>query len=337
MLSFLRATVFLVLSALLLPGMALAADVREQGAALTADFYARRIDVIWDRMSPPMQAALQSKENLAAFREQIDAQLGAETAVVEETVGSEQGVGIYVRKARFEKVPVLIVVQWAIDAEGVIAGFFIRPDQTAAQTAAPSEHLDYQTRTTLRLPFADEMFVFWGGREIEQNYHAAHANQRFALDLLMVRDGRSHTGDGARNEDYHCFGRPILAPADGVVVEAVDGVADNVPGRMNPQQVTGNRVILDHGNDEYSVLAHLRDGTVQVAAGDTVKAGDHLGDCGNSGNSSEPHLHYQLQAGPEFGTAAGLPAQFSHYVADDQPVERGEPVRGQRIRPVAHH
>lgn len=335
--SSLRSAVFLLLCLFGLAGHAHALDVRKEGAELTAAFYERRVDVIWARMSPQMQAALQSKENFAAFREQLDAQLGAETAVVEETTGSEQGVGIYVRKARFEKVPMVIVVQWAIDADGVIAGFFIRPDQSAAQTAAPSEHLDYTTRTPLRLPFADEMFVFWGGREIEQNYHAAHSNQRFALDLLMMRDGKSHTGDGARNEDYHCFGKPILAPADGVVVEVVDGVADNVPGRMNPQQVTGNRVILDHGNDEYSVLAHLRDGTVQVAKGDTVKAGDRLGDCGNSGNSSEPHLHYQLQAGPVFGTAVALPAQFTLYVADDQPVERGEPVRGQRIRPATPH
>ncbi|WP_251278943.1 M23 family metallopeptidase, partial [Enterobacter hormaechei] len=79
-------------------------------------------------------------------------------------------------------------------------------------------------------------------------------------------------------------------------------------------QLTGNRVILDHGNDEYSVLAHLRQGSVRVAQGQVVRSGTHLAGCGNSGNSSEPHLHYQLQAGPAFGVGVALPAQFSDYL-----------------------
>ncbi|MEO7251811.1 MAG: M23 family metallopeptidase, partial [Arenimonas sp.] len=219
---------------------------------------------------------------------------------------------------------------------GSIGGFFIRPDQSAAQMTAPSTHLDYQTRTSLRLPFEDEFHVFWGGRTIEQNYHAADGNQRFALDLLILRAGASHNGGGRRNEDYYCFGKPVLAPAAGKVLEVVDGTSDNVPGQMNPKTVTGNRVIINHGSSEYSVLAHLRNGSLRVKSGDTVQAGDRVGDCGNSGNSSEPHLHYQLQDGPAFGTSAGLPAQFSNYVADDKPVARGEPTRGQRIRPTNH-
>jgi murein DD-endopeptidase MepM/ murein hydrolase activator NlpD len=69
-----------------------------------------------------------------------------------------------------------------------------------------------------------------------------------------------------------------------------------------------------------------------------VARGQRLGECGNSGNSSEPHLHYQLQDGPEMGPSAGLPAQFTDYLADGQPVARGEPVRGQAIRPApANH
>lgn len=306
----------------------------EQGAELTAAFYENQIDTVWQRMSPQMRSALESRENLAAFRKQIGEQLGAETAVIEETISSEQGYAIYRRRARFQNVPMVILVQWAVDADGQVGGFFIRPDQTVSQTAAASDHLDHETRTQLRLPFNDEFFVFWGGRSVEQNYHAVDSNQRFALDLLIVRDGASRAGDGRRNEDYHCFGTPILAPAAGTVLEAIDGVADNAPGRTNPREVTGNRVTIDHGNGEFSILAHLRNGSLRVQPGDAVRAGQHLGDCGNSGNSSEPHLHYQLQDGPRFGVAAGLPAQFSGYVADDQAVSRGEPTRGQRVRPT---
>jgi murein DD-endopeptidase MepM/ murein hydrolase activator NlpD len=148
----------------------------------------------------------------------------------------------------------------------------------------------------------------------------------------VVRGEASHGGDGTRNEDYYCFGRPILAPAAGRVVEVVTDVEDNVPGKMNPVQITGNRVVIDHGNGEFSVLAHLRQGSVRVAKGASVTRGQQLGDCGNSGNSSEPHLHYQLQATAEFGSAPGLPAQFVDYVANGKPVAWGEPVQGERIK-----
>jgi murein DD-endopeptidase MepM/ murein hydrolase activator NlpD len=92
-------------------------------------------------------------------------------------------------------------------------------------------------------------------------------------------------------------------------------------------------VILDHGNGEFSLLAHLRRGSVAVRPGATVAAGQKLGECGNSGNTSEPHLHYHLQNTAVFGRAEGLPAQFMVYTADGRPVTRGEPVRGQTIHP----
>lgn len=324
------AMVFAVFS---LSAVAEVADPRSQGDELTAAFYAGKIDEVWQRMTPQMQSALGSRDNLEAFRGQIAQQLGEETFFVDRTVTSAPGHTVYLRRARFEKLPMDVLVQWALDAEGKVAGFFIRPDQSAPREAAASDYLDYQTRTALRLPFDEAFFVFWGGRDIDQNYHAVDANQRFALDLVVMRDGSSHAGEGRSNEDYYCFGKPILAPAAGTVVEALDGVEDNVPGRMNREVLTGNRVIIDHGNHEYSMLAHLRNGSVAVKAGDAVEAGQAIGECGNSGNSSEPHLHYQLQDGPEFGTSAGLPAQFTDYVADGEAVARGEPVKGQTIQP----
>ena len=327
------ASIFLLV-ALALPAIAWASDARQQAAELTAAFYAGRIDEVWGRMSAQMQSAMKSRDGLAAFREQVERDLGAEKEVIDESVEPMQGMSAYRRRARFEKVPVVVLVQWLIDADGRVQGFAIRPEQAAPPVATPSAFLDYRTRTNLRLPFDDEFHVFWGGRTVEQNYHAAHAHQRFALDLLVIRDGRSHSGEGTRNEDYYCFGRPILAPAAGKVVEVIDGVEDNVPGQMNPKQVTGNRVVIDHGQDEYSVLAHLRRGSTRVKSGDAVRGGQRIGECGNSGNSSEAHLHYQLQNGAAFGVAAALPAQFHDYLADGEPVTRDEPIKGQRIRPA---
>ncbi len=125
--------------------------------------------------------------------------------------------------------------------------------------------------------------------------------------------------------------RPIRAPGSGTVVAAVDGVDDNQPVTMNPSQPLGNHVIVDHGNGEYSFLAHFKKGSVKVETGSRVGSGDLLGLCGNSGNSSEPHLHYHLQTTADFGQGEGLPVQFRSFLADGEAVSRGEPVRGQTV------
>jgi hypothetical protein len=274
-----------------------------------------------------MQAALGSVEALSAFRDQVGSQLGVESKILEESVRRLRGLEVYTRMATFEQLSTPINVVWSFDADGRVAGFTITP----VRSEAPSDKLEYETKTALRLPFEDEWHIVWGGRTLDQNYHAFTEDQRFACDILALRDGKSHQGEGAENTDYYCFGRRVLAPGQGVVVQAHDGVDDNVPGRMNPAEAMGNHVIIDHGNGEFSFLAHFQHGTVAVKTGDEVESGDLLGLCGNSGNSSEPHIHYHLHDTPEFGRGHGLPAQFLDYVADGQVVERGEPVQGQTV------
>ena len=101
---------------------------------------------------------------------------------------------------------------------------------------------------------------------------------------------------------------------------------------MNARQPVGNHIVIDHGNGEFSFLAHLRRGSLAIEVGQRVEAGARLGLCGNSGNSSEPHLHYHLQDTGVLHEGRGLPAQFRGYLADGAPVERGEPLKGQRVR-----
>jgi murein DD-endopeptidase MepM/ murein hydrolase activator NlpD len=303
----------------------------QRGRELSALFYDEKLDVLWETFAQPMKDVFGGLEGLKTFRGQIATQLGREVKIVSETTEMVDDVTVYVRTARFEKPPMPFTVQWTVDARGTVVGFLIAP----VQVEAPSDYLAYETKTRLRLPFAGEWYVFWGGRKISQNYHAISKGQRFACDLVIRKEGSSHTGEGKRNEDYYCFGQPILAPAAGTVRAAEGEIDDNAPGVMNPRRPVGNHVILDHGNGESSVLAHLRKGSLRVKTGDRVKVGQVLGMCGNSGNSSEPHLHYHLQNSPEFGKGDGLPAQFVDYSADGQPVDRGEPTRGQRIQPAA--
>ena len=306
-------------------------DTARYGKAATDAFYARQFDTLWDRMTLRMRDAIKSRQALAAFGAQVGSQLGSERELLDETSSAQGDNGVYERRARFDGFPGAVLVRWVFDKDGQITGMTIQPDP---QAVAPSAYVDYQTKTSLRLPFRDEALVFWGGRELANNQHASVANQRYALDLLVTREQRSYSGDGKRNEDFFCFGRTISAPGAGRVVTMVDAVDDNMPGQMNRKELLGNHVVIDHGNGEFSLLAHLRRGSVAVRQGEKVSAGQAVGECGNSGNSSEPHLHYQLQNGAVFGTAAVLPAQFVDYLADGQPVARGEPVKGQTIRPA---
>lgn len=91
--------------------------------------------------------------------------------------------------------------------------------------------------------------------------------------------------------------------------------------------------MIDHGQGEHSLIAHLAQGSLAVRVGEQVTAGQRVGTCGNSGRSTLPHLHYHLQTGSAFGEGVGLPAQFNNCVVSGKPVARGEPQRGELILP----
>jgi murein DD-endopeptidase MepM/ murein hydrolase activator NlpD len=127
----------------------------------------------------------------------------------------------------------------------------------------------------------------------------------------------------------------MLAPADGVVVAVENAIPDNVPNQPRPGVLYGNTVVIDHGTGEYSLLGHLQKGSVSVKPGERVVAGQQVARCGNSGMSTEPHLHYQLMDDAEWTKAQGLPAQFRGFLANGRFVERGEPMRTQVISHLA--
>lgn len=217
-------------------------------------------------------------------------------------------------------------------ADGKIAEMVLQP-----RTALPPDpKAGYATKARLRLPFAGVWWVSQGGPTEAQNHHSAAPDQRHAYDLVIWQNGDTHQGEGTRNEDYWAWGQPILAPAAATVVEAQDGIADNAPQKQtNLVQPFGNHVVLDLGHSEFAVLAHLQKGTVQVRRGEKVRQGQRLGLCGNSGNSSEPHLHFYLQDRAQLlNEALGLPLAFTDYAADGQPVSRGTPVQGQFLSGV---
>ena len=288
---------------------------------------------LWPMLSPRMREAIHDSAGLARMLAGIQGQTGTLDSMSGERVEEESGLLVYKADCKFSKVPIPLVLSVSLDDEGRVAGMFVKQAGPPPK-AYDSPHLAYVTKTPLRLPFKGEWTVVWGGRTIEQNYHARTRDQRFALDLLIKRDGKSHSGDGSKLTDFYCYSQPVLSPAAGKIAWLRDSLPDNLPGGSDRKNPTGNAVIIDHGNNEYSLLAHMQPRSLKFKVGDKVKAGDVVGLCGNSGNTSEPHIHYHLQDTPVFHEGDGLPPKFHDLFVNDAHVDTAEVVQGQRIRPA---
>ena len=145
-------------------------------------------------------------------------------------------------------------------------------------------------------------------------------SQRYAIDFVQIGpDGKTYHGDMLNNVNYYCYGKPVLAVANGKVLSITDNIPENMPNSgkyvvpINLQTAGGNEVILDLGNGLYALYGHLIPGTIQVKAGDVIKKGDVLGKIGNSGNSTEAHLHFQIMDKPSTLAANGVPYAFDGY------------------------
>jgi murein DD-endopeptidase MepM/ murein hydrolase activator NlpD len=322
----------LILALLLAPPDPLTA---ERARAATESLLTGDPAALAERMTPEMLAALGGPEGLKRFAAEVRAKAGAEVELLGEHGFKEERFTSYYRESRFERVP-RVMVRWVFEADGRIGGAWVGPSPVAAD----SPHLDYATKAPLRLPFgrpeSGGWYVSWGGRDAIRNYHVTAPDQRFAYDFLLRRDGAFAANGGLRNEDHYCWNQPVLAPAAGRVTAAVRDLPDNpkpsekLPGIAPP----GNHLVIDHGGGERSLLAHFRQGSLRVREGEKVAAGQVLGLCGNSGNSTQPHVHYHLQTGKSFGEGLGLPAFFNGYEVDGVAVARGEPERGQVVVPA---
>lgn len=195
----------------------------------------------------------------------------------------------------------------------------------------PSSHDARPSAVRFRLPLDGPVTVAWGGATSEENSHVVLPDQRWAYDLLVTEDGRSVRGDGRALADYFAYDRPVRAPAAGVVRAASDGEPDVPPGKRPPRPSFGNHVVLEVAPGEFLFMAHLREESITVAAGARVAAGQVIGRVGNSGTSTEPHVHLHLQDTPRRYFGEGIPFFFAGYRQGDLLVTRGMP-RGGIIR-----
>lgn len=189
----------------------------------------------------------------------------------------------------------------------------------------------YHQKTSLILPFRGRGVVGqdWG----TNGGHGGGIGTDFAIDLRgLDQNYAEQINDADENTSAAGWGREILAPAAGTVTYARNDVPNNprpgdpgtnwFSGLRDPVMAfMGNCVIIDHGNSEYSVLAHMQQGSVMVSVGERVAAGQVIGKLGNSGNSFGPHLHYQLQSAPQLFKGQSLPFRFQNI--DEPQLRRG--------------
>lgn len=287
---------------------------------------------LWPKMSAKMHEVLKSTDEFQKSFDTAMQQIGHETKVENERVLPLLATDnmIYTRLAEFEKIPVKLVTTIVVDPAGTITGLSIRPIANPAE----SKYLDYKPKATLTFPLRGEWTIYQGGRSVYENYHSAYAIQRFAYDILLIHpDGRAASGDGSKPEQYFGFGQPVFVAAAGKVVSAVDQYDDNPIGKpIKDSPKEGNSVVIDHGNGEFSMYAHLKRGTVKVKAGDDVKPGQQIGELGNSGNSPVPHLHYHMQTTPDWVKGEGLPTPFTNLTVNGKKLALAEPVRGDVVK-----
>ena len=143
--------------------------------------------------------------------------------------------------------------------------------------------------------FRGEWEVFHGGRSPLLNHHYGIPSQQFALDLDRALHGPPPEKIADKLESYTAFGELLYAPSDGTVVEVVNDLPDNPIGKTDAVNLIGNHVTIEIRKDRYVLMAHLLRGSVGVKTGDRVRRGQQIAKCGNSGNTSEPHLHLQIQ------------------------------------------
>src|SRR5699024_8093284 len=175
-------------------------------------------------------------------------------------------------------------IQASFADDNTIEGLLLAP-----MTSYPETDEKY-TENTYKMPITREWLTYWGGTNELVNYHYVVESQRYAYDLLIFENDATHEGDTKEND-----------------IEVNTPTVDT-----NEENPLGNHVILEHEHNEYSVIAHFQKGTVKVNEGDSVHAGDVLGLVGNSGNSSEPHIHFHVADDSDWEKASSIRIKFEY-------------------------
>lgn len=270
--------------------------------------------------SPEMKAALPI-EKFAPIHASLKAQEGSIQKI--RFVRMQNAGALY--ETTFSKGVLAMII--SLNSKNEISGLLFKPYNVAKVLE--------RNITKMKLPFKGVWTVFWGGDTKEQNYHVESVAQKNAFDIMIFDEkGATHKSNGSTNEDYYAFGKELYAPCEGEVVLVVDGIKDNIPGTLNPIYIPGNTVIIKTTKGEFIFFAHFKQYSILVKQGQQVSTGELLGLCGNSGNSSEPHLHFHLQNVEDMNIATGAKCFFDQLKVNGVVQLDYSPIKGDKIESV---
>lgn len=216
----------------------------------------------------------------------------------------------HIYRVAFEKA--IVDISFSLNNKDQITALFI------PRNSFENSSVLKRNTTKMIFPFKEESFVYWGGETLETNYHMADLSQQYAFDIIMVANGAPYEGDSTKNESYYIFGKDIIAPCDAKVVKVIDGIKDNVPGELNMADITGNTIILETERKEYLLFAHIKSNSILFKEGDLVKQGQVIAKCGNSGNTTQAHLHFQLQNTDDLFNTIGAKIYFDEVIVNGE-------------------
>ena len=196
--------------------------------------------------------------------------------------------------------------------KGITHDFLDSPERNLEQ------HINYSSRFKITepqplLPFAGEWKVYQG---FDGDWtHKGH--WRYAIDFVIEnhRDKKTYRDEGHNLEDYYCFGKPVLSPVTGTIIESYDKSSDNPIGEVDKQNNWGNYVIIRSAWGYFIEISHLQKSSLKVQKGSQVTVGQIIGKCGNSGYSPEPHIHMQCQYLHTVGSPS-IPFVFTNCTAN---------------------
>ena len=212
------------------PVMSKAAE--ERGRQLFQMFNHAQPSQMWASLSEGLRKMSGKEDKFSDYNKKLRERMGPETQVLDENMVPYLFAPdtVYARLSTFSNVRVPVISMIILNQRGEIDVFSLNPMHAVAE----GRFAGYEDTAKLKLPFNGEWLVYHGGRNIFENPYAISDEMRYSLDFVYLKNGRLFSGAGgvgSKNEDYYCFGQPILAPADGTVVKAVSGYNDDAPGK----------------------------------------------------------------------------------------------------------
>ena len=185
---------------------------------------------------------------------------------------------------------------------------FRKPELVSIQRFSPEKNLyanlNFYKRfgDHLQIPIHLPFFSKWKISQAHDGEYTHKNEWKHAWDFVIENGNSEYMNSGKSVNDYYCYNKPIIAAADGEIIEIIDLFDDNEIGNVDLEHNWGNSIVIKHADYLYSQISHIRKGSFKVTKGQWVRKGSHLANVGNSGRSPSPHLHFQIQATPFVGS-----------------------------------